>query len=152
MVRHAKLARSLGSHGPQHVLVLQNGKPVSLSEEGYSELTEFDVSRWAYDYGNLTPLVSPSISQRKRMGKHGLVVCSMKPRLQLFAMGLPIDDECLQMAEAHRESLMRAKRLSVDERLKQMKSFLLGYFRRKYDRKPYVMITEEEFQPYETSS
>jgi len=150
MKRHAHMAKSLKGKGPSQVLVIRNGKPVSLGEDGYSELPDFEIERCTYDYGKLTPLICPPISQRKRLGKHGFIVCSLMPEFRLFSMGIFIDDVCLKECKTYRSKLMRTKSLSTDDRLKQMRAFLQRYFRKKYDRKPYVMITEERFQPYDS--
>jgi ribonuclease J len=149
MVKHAQLAEDLGNKGPDHVIVMRNGKSISLGEDGFSELPDFDIKRWTHDYGKLVPLISPPISQRKRLGRNGFIICSMRPKLHLFAMGLVIEDACIQACEAHRKTLVNSKSMPPSEKLKQMRSFLQRYFRKRHDRKPYVIITDQEFQPYD---
>lgn len=150
MMRHAKLAHSLGSKGPTHTLVIHNGQALSLGADGYSYLPEFDVSKWTYDFGKLVPLVSPPISQRKRLGKHGFIICSIKPALKLFSMGVLIADEDRKACEAYRKKIIRTKGEGDQDGLKHMKAFLQKYFREKYDRRPYIMVTDQEFLPYES--
>lgn len=148
MVHHAKLARSIKRKGPEHVVVLRNGMGVEISEDGFQMLPPFDSSKWTYDFGTLMPMVSPIISQRKRMARHGLILCSLTPTLHMFGLGVLIDDECLSACEAYLKVLETTVGGRKD-RMGQMRAFIKRYFRDRFQRRPFVIIARKEFVPYE---
>ena len=149
LYHHAKLARSLKRKSPEHILILRNGQAAELGEDGHQVMSDFEVSKCVNDFGELIPLSSPIISQRKRMARHGLIICSVEPKFSVFGLGISLTDHFLLACEVFYKSLFQTAKATQQDPHQMMRAFIRRYFRERFDRRPYVIITEKEFIPHE---
>jgi ribonuclease J len=149
LVKHAQMATRLKSKGPEQVVLMRNGQAVELSQDGASFLPEFDASKWTYDCQEIVPMSAPTITQRKRMGRHGVIIGSLQPKLKLYGLGVHVSEEFLAECDAYASTLNLHGRDALANGLVQMRSFIKRYFRERFDKRPYVIMCATEFSPHE---